>query len=84
MLKNLFRLMIMHEKTGCYPNCFCVSPYIYAEDNWADDMELAAANQDLLSDALIMRRRNQLLPGWERTLPIIINGIHLSTWVIMN
>ena len=33
------------EKPGACQTASVLSPYIYAEDNWTDDMELAAATQ---------------------------------------
>lgn len=35
----------------------CVSPYFYEEDNWVDDMELAAASLARLEDNKVARRR---------------------------
>jgi hypothetical protein len=37
------------RKPGVTQTASVVSPYIYAEDNWVDDMELAAANLYLLT-----------------------------------
>ena len=36
------------EKPGACQTASVLSPYIYAEDNWTDDMELAAATEFLL------------------------------------
>ena len=39
------------DQPGAAQTVSVVSPYIYAEDNWTDDMELAAAQQyDVLKD----------------------------------
>lgn len=38
-------------KPGAQQTASVVSPYIYAEDNWADDMELAAIQLDYLGQA---------------------------------
>jgi endoglucanase len=39
------------KKPGVTQTVSVRSPYIYAEDNWVDDMELAAASRGLLSEA---------------------------------
>lgn len=39
-------------KPGVSQTVSVLSPYIYAEDNWVDDMELAAATQKLADDAI--------------------------------
>lgn len=39
-----------NKKLGVTQTASVRSPYIYAEDNWTDDMELAAANMQLLHE----------------------------------
>jgi peptidoglycan/xylan/chitin deacetylase (PgdA/CDA1 family) len=39
------------KKPGVTQTVSILSPYIYAEDNWVDDMELAAASRGLLIEA---------------------------------
>ncbi|MBS1496453.1 MAG: glycoside hydrolase family 9 protein [Bacteroidetes bacterium] len=39
-----------NKKLGVTQTASVKSPYIYAEDNWTDDMELAAANLNLITD----------------------------------
>ena len=70
------------------------SPYIYAEDNWTDDMELAAACFDMLllkkikiietKSFAYLPKQKRLLPGWVQILQNIINGILLLILAIMN
>ena len=39
-----------------------LSPYIYAEDNWVDDMELAAASQKLFDEAMSYAKQEPTTP----------------------
>lgn len=50
------------KKPGVTQTVSVLSPYIYAEDNWVDDMELAAANQKLLNEAISYARQEPLTP----------------------
>jgi endoglucanase len=50
------------KKQGVTQTVSVLSPYIYAEDNWVDDMELAAANQKLLNEALSYARQEPVTP----------------------
>ena len=50
------------KKPGVTQTVSILSPYIYAEDNWVDDMELAAASQKLLTDALQYAKQEPLTP----------------------
>jgi len=50
------------KKPGVTQTVSVVSPYIYAEDNWVDDMELAAASQQLLNEAIIYARQEPVTP----------------------
>lgn len=49
-------------KPGVTQTVSVLSPYIYAEDNWVDDMELAAARQNLFDDADSYARREPVTP----------------------
>ncbi len=95
--KSFSALSFGIKRHGVTQTASVKSPYIYAEDNWIDDMELAAGHyaiifQDCLTEKInhlneslfVCTIRNALHPGWERIRPIITNGIHLSIWVIMN
>ena len=44
MNKSLSAWDVAIEKQGVTQTASVRSPYIYAEDNWADDMELATAS----------------------------------------
>lgn len=50
------------KKPGVTQTVSVLSPYIYAEDNWVDDMELAAASQSLLNEAMSYARQEPLTP----------------------
>lgn len=49
-------------KPGVTQTVSVKSPYIYAEDNWVDDMELAAAELNKLEDAFEYARQEPLTP----------------------
>jgi len=60
------------QKPGVTQTASVKSPYIYAEDNWVDDMELAAATQwsatgdaAFLDEALDYARREKVTPWME-------------------
>ncbi|MDZ7797176.1 MAG: glycoside hydrolase family 9 protein [Candidatus Marinimicrobia bacterium] len=70
------------QDTGACQTAPCVSPYFYEEDNWADDMMLAAAELYRLNEKNILSPRswnlprwNRFPPGWVRIPPGIISGI---------
>ena len=50
------------KKPGVTQTASVLSPYIYAEDNWVDDMELAATHRDLLQDALRYAKQEPVTP----------------------
>lgn len=50
------------KKPGVTQTVSVLSPYIYAEDNWVDDMELAAASQHLLNDAINYAKQEPVTP----------------------
>lgn len=50
------------KKPGVTQTASVITPYIYAEDNWVDDMELAAANQGLLSDGFHYAQQEPVTP----------------------
>ena len=50
------------KKPGVTQTVSVLSPYIYAEDNWVDDMELAAANQKLLNEAISYAKQEPITP----------------------
>jgi hypothetical protein len=50
------------KKPGVTQTASVITPYIYAEDNWVDDMELAAANQHLLPDAFKYAQQEPVTP----------------------
>ena len=50
------------RKPGVTQTVSVMSPYIYAEDNWVDDMELAAASQKLLNEAIRYARLEPVTP----------------------
>ena len=50
------------KKPGVTQTVSVLSPYIYAEDNWVDDMELAAASRHLLSDAINYAKQEPVTP----------------------
>jgi endoglucanase len=50
------------KKPGVTQTVSVRSPYIYAEDNWVDDLELAAASRKLLTDAMSFARKEQVTP----------------------
>ena len=67
---------------GVCQTASCLSPYFYEEDNWTDDMQLAASvlysspkTKDIWKMLFFMEIKNLLLRGWEQIQQIIINGI---------
>lgn len=50
------------KKLGVTQTASVKAPYIYAEGNWVDDMELAAAAQKNLGDAVSYARQEPLTP----------------------
>jgi hypothetical protein len=50
------------KKPGVTQTASVITPYIYAEDNWVDDMELAAANQGLLPDGFHYAKQEPVTP----------------------
>ncbi len=50
------------KKPGVTQTVSVKSPYIYAEDNWVDDMELAAASRQLFDEAMAYARRERITP----------------------
>lgn len=50
------------KKPGVTQTVSVLSPYIYAEDNWVDDMELAAVSRHLLPDAINYARQEPVTP----------------------
>lgn len=49
-------------KPGVTQTASVKAPYIYAEDNWVDDMELAAAQLNKLSDAFSYAQQEPITP----------------------
>ncbi len=49
-------------KPGVTQTASVKAPYIYAEDNWVDDMELAAAQLNKLSDAFFYAKQEPITP----------------------
>jgi hypothetical protein len=50
------------KKPGVTQTASVKAPYIYAEDNWVDDMELAATWQKQLTDAMQYARQEPVTP----------------------
>jgi endoglucanase len=50
------------KKPGVTQTVSIKSPYIYAEDNWVDDMELAAATRQMVGEAIGYARREPVTP----------------------
>ncbi|HKH62906.1 MAG TPA: glycoside hydrolase family 9 protein [Flavitalea sp.] len=50
------------KKPGVTQTVSVLSPYIYAEDNWVDDMELAAASQKLLDEGMSYAKQEPITP----------------------
>ncbi len=50
------------KKPGVTQTASVKAPYIYAEDNWVDDMELASVHHNKLGDALNYARQEKLTP----------------------
>ncbi|HEY0743456.1 MAG TPA: glycoside hydrolase family 9 protein [Chryseosolibacter sp.] len=50
------------KKPGVTQTVSVKSPYIYAEDNWVDDMELAAASRQEFKDAMAYARQEKTTP----------------------
>lgn len=50
------------KKPGVTQTVSVKAPYIYAEDNWVDDMELAAASRQKLQEALSYARQEKTTP----------------------
>ncbi|HEV7332196.1 MAG TPA: glycoside hydrolase family 9 protein [Flavisolibacter sp.] len=51
-----------HKKLGVTQTASVKAPYIYAEDNWVDDMELAAVHRNKLSDAYAYAQQEKHTP----------------------
>jgi hypothetical protein len=51
-----------HKKLGVTQTASVKAPYIYAEDNWLDDMELAAVHHNKLPDAFSYAQQEKLTP----------------------
>ena len=49
-------------KPGVTQTVSVMAPYIYAEDNWVDDMELAAASRNLLPEAMTYAHQEPVTP----------------------
>ena len=49
--RSLTAFQLGLDKPGVCQTASVLSPYIYAEDNWTDDMELAAADNNKLDQA---------------------------------
>jgi len=71
--KTAYRFAL--KKPGVTQTASVKSPYIYAEDNWVDDMELASAglnfgksklNKTAVQDALAYARREKVTPWMEK------------------
>ena len=50
------------KKPGVTQTASVLSPYIYAEDNWVDDMELAAASQKFFEEAISYAKQEPITP----------------------
>lgn len=50
------------KKPGVQQTASVLSPYIYAEDNWTDDMELAAAHLNFLKEGQVYAAKEPLTP----------------------
>lgn len=50
------------KKPGVTQTVSVLSPYIYAEDNWVDDLELAAASRSNLREALEYAKQEPVTP----------------------
>jgi endoglucanase len=50
------------RKPGVTQTVSVRAPYIYAEENWVDDLELAAASLNYLSDAMYYAREESVTP----------------------
>jgi endoglucanase len=50
------------RKLGVTQTASVKSPYIYAEDNWVDDMELAATTQNQLNEAFRYAQQERVTP----------------------
>jgi len=55
--KTLSALSFAEKKTGVTQTASVKSPYIYAEDNWVDDMELAHATSALSVDVMLKQKK---------------------------
>ncbi|MBB1285548.1 glycoside hydrolase family 9 protein [Flavisolibacter sp. BT320] len=51
-----------HKKLGVTQTASVKAPYIYAEDNWVDDMELAAVHHNKLPDAFNYAQQEKHTP----------------------
>lgn len=60
--KSLSAYRFALRKPGVTQTASVKAPYIYAEDNWVDDMELAAAWQNQLDEALAYARQEPVTP----------------------
>lgn len=50
------------KKPGVTQTVSVKSPYIYAEENWVDDMELASASHKLFKEAISYARQERITP----------------------
>jgi peptidoglycan/xylan/chitin deacetylase (PgdA/CDA1 family) len=50
------------KKPGVTQTVSVKSPYIYAEENWVDDMELASASNKLIKEAISYARQEHVTP----------------------
>jgi endoglucanase len=50
------------KKPGVTQTASVKAPYIYAEDNWVDDMELAAASRQTSAEAISYAKQEQITP----------------------
>ena len=50
------------QKPGVTQTVSVKAPYIYAEENWVDDMELAAASLNLIPDAISYAKQEPITP----------------------
>jgi hypothetical protein len=79
----------MGQKPGFTQTAPCRAPYFYEEENWVDDMELAAQLDRRFPGTGFTGPKpsntampNRLRPGWAATRPGITSGIRSSTWAL--
>lgn len=60
--KSLTAYQYALKKPGVTQTVSVLSPYIYAEENWVDDMELAAASNQLLAEGIKYARQEPVTP----------------------